>query len=53
MKLEDRDYSGLIAVILITAWITFLALGKFQEASAVGPIAASAATYWLTKRRRR
>ena len=53
MKVEDRDYRGILAIILVLAWITFLTLGRFEAANAVGPFAGSAVTWWFSRKRRR
>ncbi|MFN3621939.1 MAG: hypothetical protein ACK4TI_03525 [Nitrososphaerales archaeon] len=53
VKVEDKDYRGVLAIILTLAWITFLALGRCEAAAAIGPFAGSAVTWWFNRKRRR
>lgn len=53
MKIEDRDYRGILAFTLTLAWIIFLALGRSEAAAAVGPFAGGAVTWWFNQKRGR
>jgi len=52
VRVEEKDYRGILAIILVSAWIIFLALDRLDAASAIGPFAGGAAAWWFTRRRR-